>query len=279
MTFIMMIVASVIVGWLAQSWKRRTGAAWGFIAFLVMLPTWFVLYFGTHMTKPELYKTDDGWYALGIMVSGGVAILMALIVATLPSKRPPEPAESTKKCPFCAEEIKAVAKICRFCGKELQMVSETVCSSDARLVQGGPMRRVATLGVVVIPYLLLVGIGLVVSAVPASVALIKLDPTIRYWVAAAVLGVPYWFGVNIIEYMLSKLCPAPKQWWRILMLSWVIVLVALGAINLVGSYALGDVEWVSLKLFGLTGLFWLTGLVLMLMHFQRSAPSDSHERA
>ena len=29
------------------------------------------------------------------------------------------PVNDTKKCPFCAETIKAVAKVCRFCGREL----------------------------------------------------------------------------------------------------------------------------------------------------------------
>ena len=86
MTFIMMLVVSIAVGALAQIWKGRTGATWGALSLAVMVPIWVVLYFGTSMSDPSLYKEDTGWYALGILVSGGVGILIALIVATLPRR-------------------------------------------------------------------------------------------------------------------------------------------------------------------------------------------------
>jgi hypothetical protein len=56
---------------------------------LVLLPIWFFVYMGTAMVQPSLYKDDAGWWALAILVCGGVGIAMALIVATLPNRKHP----------------------------------------------------------------------------------------------------------------------------------------------------------------------------------------------
>ena len=139
------------------------------------------------------------------------------------------------------------------------------------------MRRLGTLGVVLIPYALLVAIGLGLGVIERTETLIKWEPTIRFWLAAALLGAPFYLGFNIFERLLAKVCPAPHQWWRTLMLTWLWLLLALGAANLVGAYTLSTDGWVNLKLFGLAGGFWLAGLILLFLHYRQ--PHDVRTRA
>jgi intracellular septation protein len=141
------------------------------------------------------------------------------------------------------------------------------------------LRRLGTLGVVAIPYLLLVGVGVLVTAVTRTEVLIKLDPTIRFWVVAAILGVPYIMRFNIFERLLSRLCPAPQEWWRTLLFAWLVVLVVLGAVNLLVAFTMDLATWVSVKLFGLTGLFWVAGIALVFMHYGRRPRDNAHVRA
>ena len=140
------------------------------------------------------------------------------------------------------------------------------------------MRRLGTLGVVAIPYLLLIGVGFLATAVTQTERMIKLEPTLRFWAVAAILGIPFPFGFNLFERLLSRLCPAPESWWRTLLLSWVVVLVVLGVLNLLVAFSADTATWVNVKLFGLTGLFWATGLVLLFMHYGRR-PHDGQIQA
>jgi hypothetical protein len=60
-----------------------------------------------------------GWVLLCFVIS---PLLCAIILGLLPAvQRAPVPGSNlgVRKCPFCAEEVKADAKICRFCQRDL----------------------------------------------------------------------------------------------------------------------------------------------------------------
>ncbi|WP_338688272.1 hypothetical protein V5279_23490 [Bradyrhizobium sp. 26S5] len=82
-----MAVAAIWVGWMAQSWKRRTGAAWGCGTIVLMIPLFLFLYFATAMQSPALYQKGSAWAALGFLVALLVAVFMLIIVATLPKRK------------------------------------------------------------------------------------------------------------------------------------------------------------------------------------------------
>jgi hypothetical protein len=83
---LIMLIAAVGVGWLAQSWKRRTGAAWGCGTFVLMMLMFLVLYFAMYSNNPQLFHQNSGWAALGVVVAILGGLLLALIVATLPRR-------------------------------------------------------------------------------------------------------------------------------------------------------------------------------------------------
>lgn len=86
MTAVMMFAVSVLIGWLAQSKKGRTGAKWAVGSFTLMAAAWVFLFFCMSLAKPGMFDSDANLYGLAIMDVGGVGILMGLALWSLPSK-------------------------------------------------------------------------------------------------------------------------------------------------------------------------------------------------
>lgn len=73
---------------------------------------------------------SGAWFFVGLLF-GPIGILVALIISKDSDELGRQGVETgdNRKCPFCAEIIKAEAKICRFCQKELSLRPEPIASS------------------------------------------------------------------------------------------------------------------------------------------------------
>lgn len=89
MIYLLYLLVPISIGVMAQSWKGRTGAAWGFLTLVLMLVFGFFVDAVTIVGAQEFSHYDKTTMTMTrlFLVGGGTLVVMALIVATLPRRK------------------------------------------------------------------------------------------------------------------------------------------------------------------------------------------------
>ena len=109
---------------------------------------------------------------------------------------------------------------------------------------------------------------------------IKWKPTIIYWIfAAALLISQLFFGKNLMRKAMEEQIKLPDAVWKRVGFAWIGFMAAMGVLNLVMAFVIfkGNTSaWVSFKMFGATGLFFVfvVAQTLMLSKYMQE-PEDA----
>ena len=95
---------------------------------------------------------------------------------------------------------------------------------------------------------------------------IKWKPTVLYWaMSVALLGVRLWKRKGVIHAILTSqaegFAALPARAASVLDWAWLMFLVVMGALNIWVAYTFSESTWVYFKLFGLTALTLVFGLL------------------
>jgi len=107
---------------------------------------------------------------------------------------------------------------------------------------------------------------------------IKIKPTVASLTIAGVILIGYLIGRNPVRAMMGHLpLPAESKVWRDLTFSFIIMMVTMAAANEVAWRHLTTQQWATFKVFGLTGISLVFGVVVMIIlhRYQHEMPEDN----
>lgn len=106
---------------------------------------------------------------------------------------------------------------------------------------------------------------------------IKWKPTVLYWLfSAGLLLSNLIFKKNLMRQLLQEKLTLPNRVWNRVNLSWSLLFIVMGTLNLYVAFNFPTDTWVNFKLFGTTGIM-LTFVLLQAMVLAKYADEDKEQ--